>query len=287
MIKEKNFDISVIILTWNSENYINNCISSIFEDAYFSSISLEVVVVDNCSRDKTLEILQDLQKVYPFLYIINLDKNYGTTFSRNIALKKCSGEYILIIDSDTEIKSGALAELINTFENNERIGIVAPRLLYPDGSIQPSFKKIPTATVKLLKVMPIKKLNEIGTRLELYNEKFYKEDFKDFFEPDYCISACWMVSRKAFDEVGLFDEHIFYAPEDVDYCLRMWLKGWKVVYNPKAEVIHYAQRVSHKNLKMTLVHAKGLFYYFMKYHYFFSRKNLYRKISFRNLGREW
>lgn len=271
--------LSTVILTWNSEKYIERCVRSVFEDAANSMLNVEVYAVDNASKDKTLEILDRLQGMYPTLRVIKLDRNYGTTVSRNTALEKCSGEYVLIIDSDTEIKSGALAELINTFSKKEQIGIVAPRLLNPDGSAQSSFKKIPTATVKLLKGLPIKKLNDIGTRLELYDEKFYKEGFKDFFEPDYCISACWMVNRNAINEVGLFDEHVFYAPEDVDYCLRMWLKGWHVVYNPKAEVVHYAQRVSHKSFRMTLLHTEGLVYYFLKYRYLFSLNKIYGKIK--------
>ncbi len=277
--RTKRENLSSVILTWNSEKYIERCIRSVFEDAANSMLNVEMYVVDNASKDKTLEILDRLQKDYPLLQVIKLDRNYGTTVSRNTALKRCSGGYVLILDSDTEVKSGALAELIDTFDKKERIGIVAPRLLYPDGRVQPSFKKIPTVTVKFLKGVPIKRLNDIGTSLELYDEKFYKGDFKDFFEPDYCISACWMVNRNAINEVGLLDEHIFYAPEDVDCCLRMWLKGWHIVYNPKAEVVHYAQRISHKSFRMTLLHAEGLAYYFCKYRYFFSRNRIYGKIK--------
>ena len=87
-----------------------------------------------------------------------------------------------------------------------------------------------------------------------------------------------MVDRKAIRKVGLLDEHIFYAPEDVDYCLRMWLNGYKVVYNPTAEVIHYTQRVSHKSKKLAILHAEGLLYYFWKYKYLFSKRRIYNKI---------
>jgi GT2 family glycosyltransferase len=90
------------------------------------------------------------------------------------------------------------------------------------------------------------------------------------------------VRRKALDEVGLFDERIFYSPEDVDLCTRMWLKGWRVIYNPDATVIHYTQRLSKRSFRIALSHTKGLFYYFTKYGYWFKREKLYEK--FRNLN---
>lgn len=271
-------DISAVILTWNSEKYIEKCLTSLFKDAMNSNISLAVHVVDNGSTDKTLDILRDLHLKYSGFEVIELDRNYGTTHSRNIAIAKSESDYVLILDSDTEVKPGALKILIDTFSKVKNAGIVAPRLLYPDGSIQPSFKKIPTATIKLFKGLPLKKLNDIGVSMELYDKKYYEPEFKELFEPEYCISACWMVDRKAIRKVGLLDEHIFYAPEDVDYCLRMWLNGYKVIYNPTAEVIHYTQRVSHKSKKLAILHVEGLLYYFWKYKYLFSKRRIYNKI---------
>ena len=81
------------------------------------------------------------------------------------------------------------------------------------------------------------------------------------------------------NDIGLFDENIFYAPEDVDYCLRMWLKGWKVIYNPLASVIHHTQRRSYKDPKIAWEHLKGLFYFFQKYNYWFNREKIYKKIK--------
>ena len=271
--------IDFVILTWNSENYIVRCIDSIFADAKNSNLEIEVFVVDNGSVDKTVETLKVLQRKYSGINIIALNKNYGTTISRNIALRKIKGDYILILDSDTEVKKGCLSELITTIESDDKIGIVSPRLFYSDGKIQYSCKKFPTLLVKLFKSLPISKINKIGELLELYEKDIYLPEYKRITEVDYCISAAWLIRREAFNEVGLLDENIFYAPEDVDYCLRMWLNGWKVIYDPKASVVHYTQRISHKNFRMALVHAKGLFYYFLKYKYLFSRKRIYNQIK--------
>jgi hypothetical protein len=268
---------SVIILTWNSSKYIKKCLESIYEN--IKDVSFEVIVVDNGSSDGTQDILKDYSDTKPNFEAIYLTKNYGTTVPRNLAIKKSKGDLILILDSDTEIKEGAVEELIKTLKEDECAGIVAPRLLCGDDSVQPSCKKFPILTIKIFKYLPLRKVNVLGEKMELYTPQTYSKDFNDVIPVDYCISACWLVRRAALDKVGLFDENIFYAPEDVDLCLRMWLKGFKVLYDPKAEVVHHTQRLSKKNLRIALLHLKGLIYYFAKYRYLFSRERIYKEIK--------
>lgn len=271
-------ELSFIVLTWNSEKYVETCIRSVFKDAENCNLKVEVYAVDNGSKDKTLEIIEGLRSSYGWANIMKLGRNCGTTVSRNIVIQKCKANYIFILDSDTEVKEGALKELIRVLNSDTKIGIVAPRLLYWDGTVQPSCKKFPTVFVKLFKGLPIGFLNKVGEKLELYDKEVYSKEFKNSIEVDYCISAAWMIRREAIEDVGLLDENIFYSPEDVDYCLRMWLKGWKVVYAPKAEIVHHTQRISHTSFKMALLHAEGLIYYFLKHRYLFSRKKIYTKI---------
>jgi len=271
--------ISTVILTWNSARYIERCLRTLTADAHRAGIKLEIFVVDGGSTDGTTEILSQLAKEIPELQIILLGKNLGTTVSRNIAIKKSRGEYVLILDSDTEILPGALGILCQALKEAPRAGIAAPRLLYPDGSVQPPCKRFPTAPLKVCKFMPFSRLQRLGEAAELYPRELYSKDFKEILRVDHCISACWLVRREAIEEVGLLDERIFYAPEDVDYCLRMWLNGWEVLYVPTAEVVHHTQRRSHRSMRMAWVHAKGLFYYFRKHRYWLSRKNLYHRIK--------
>ncbi len=269
--------ISAVVLTWNSAQYIEKCLRSLAADAREARI--EIFVVDGGSTDGTLDILSQLVTEISSLRTIQLGKNLGTAASRNIAIRKSRGEYILILDSDTELLPGALKTLCKALEEAPRAGIAGPRLLYPDGSIQPSCKRFPTSLLKICKSMPFSWLQRLGEAAELYPRELYSKDFKAVLRVDHCISACWLVRREAIETVGLFDERIFYAPEDVDYCLRMWLNGWEVLYVPSAEVVHHTQRRSHKSLRMAWVHAKGLFYYFRKHRYWLSRRSLYHRIS--------
>jgi hypothetical protein len=271
--------LSVIILTKDSEIYIEKCLNSLFLDIRKSGEETKVNVIDNGSKDKTLVILDRLKKKFPNLNVIKLGKNFGTTVSRNIGIRQDNSDNVLILDSDTEVQPGTIKTLIEVIKRNNEIGIAAPRLFYTDGSVQFSSKKFPTLKVKICKLLPFQWAKNRAESDELYESAVYSKDFDQIIEVDYCISAAWMVNRRAIEDVGLLDEKIFYSPEDVDYCVRMWLKAWKVMYIPSASVIHHTQRESYKKLRAALNHIKGLFYFFNKYGYWFNRKKLYSKIQ--------
>lgn len=278
MHSKLNKEISLIILTWNSENYIKKCAESLLNELNGFNELYEIFIIDGGSQDLTLKILDELSSKNHNIQVIKLEKNFGTTISRNIGIRKSIGKYIFILDSDTEIKAGTVKILIDTINKGGKIGIVAPRLFYPDGLIQASCKRFPTIKTKIYKYMPFYATRNIAEKDELY-DKIYEKENKQITEVDYCISAAWMVNREAIDDIGFFDENIFYAPEDVDYCLRMWLKGWKVIYNPLASVVHHTQRKSYKDFKIAWQHLKGLLYYFRKYNYWFNRKKIYKRIK--------
>ena len=269
--------ISVVILTWNSEKYIEKCINSLVRDLDFRRAPNEIIVIDNGSNDNTLDIIAKLRQKYDRLIVIKLKKNIGTTISRNKGIKKSRGEYLLFLDSDTEVKRGAIHHLMNTLNKDERVGIVAPRLFYADGTIQYSCKRFPVLHLKLCKYLPVNGLRRMAEKKEIYANILKSNNVKAK-EVDYCISAAWLVKREAMEEIGLFDERIFYSPEDVDYCLRMKLQDWKVIYNPLAGVVHHTQRKSYHDIKIACSHFKGLLYYFKKYHYWFDREKIYHRI---------
>lgn len=267
--------ISAVILTWNSDRYISKCLDSLITEFKNNQLKVEILVVDNGSTDKTLEIL-DEYIVRGQIKLISLDKNTGTTYSRNLAIREARGDFVLILDSDTRVKPGAIKKLLEGLNKDKQIGVIAPRLFYGDGSLQLSFKKFPTIQGKLLKAIPLEWAQKLASKLELYDPRYVSKKLNDV---DYCISACWLLPKRVIDEVGLLDERIFYAPEDVDYCLRVWLAGYRVVYCPSAEVVHHTQRVSYKDKRFAMSHLGGLFYFFNKHRYWFSRRGIYSRID--------
>jgi len=262
-------DISFVILTWNSEKYISRCLNALLKDLSQCGLTYEIFIVDNGSCDGTVDTLRSYQSTYPEqIYPIFLDRNHGTTYSRNIALKKARGNYISVIDSDVEIVSaGTIKNLIESLGNDDKIGLISPKLLYADGSLQKSTDNFPTIFNKILRYFFLKTIEK--------NEN-NQEGRHETMAVDYAISAMWVLKKEVLKKVGYFDEKIFYAPEDVDYCLRVWLSGYKVFYNPQVKVVHHTQEISRqfKMSGMTMLHIKGLMYYFWKHKYVFRRPNV-------------
>ncbi len=265
--------VSLVILTWNSESFIKRCVESFANSFWEQGVCAEFIIVDNGSNDNTANVVEkEIQPALPDccdLFWVSLKMNLGTTISRNKGIEKSNGDIVVICDSDTEFLQGDWQSVISYLENNHEIGIVAPSLFYGDGSIQPSVKKFPTLLDKL------RKLPKIFLNLPMKNTDFYEA----FPWPrptfvDSAISACWVLTKKTIDKVGLLDEKIFYSPEDLDYCLRIWEGGQKVVFYPEMKITHHTQQISHRKpfSRQAITHLSGLVYYFFKHRYCFFRK---------------
>jgi GT2 family glycosyltransferase len=257
-------DISVVIITWNSQEYIDLCMNSLFKSLYASDYSFEVFVVDNGSTDDTKNKLNFFKNEHAdTMSMFFLKQNMGTTYSRNIAIQKIKGNYVIILDSDVYINSAAVHELVSLLKKDKSIGIAVPKLLYPDGRIQKSTDVFPTIFSKAKRFFFLKQIEKKMHPAE--------NDLKPAYV-DYAISAFWAVRTELFEKIGLFDENIFYAPEDVDFCLRTWQAGYKIIYDPHVHCIHHTQEISRGFTfnRSKIEHIKGLMYYFRKHHYLFN-----------------
>lgn len=258
--------IAFVMLAWNSEAYLDDCLKSVLG---IGNLCAEVWVVDNGSSDRTPEILSSFKDMDSRVHVLTLRENVGTTVSRNMAIKSVSKEisYICILDSDTVVNADAFHLMVKTLETDSSIGVIGPTLLSPSGEEQFSGRELPTAGIKLRKACPIPAVQNKGAELEQPHTPIV-DGLQDV---GYLISACWLVPREIFDVVGFLDEKIFYAPEDVDFCLRVWKSGKRVVRCFDAQVIHVYQRLSHKKIfsKTNLEHIKGLIHYFLKHRYLF------------------
>jgi GT2 family glycosyltransferase len=254
-------DISVVSLTWNSAKYVDRFLESLTGALEVGGFDYEVFVIDNGSADGTSDTLKRWAARNPRIKPILLSKNTGTTFSRNIGILSSTGRYIAIMDSDMEVPPDAFIKWVKGFEEipSDKVGIVAPKLLYPDGSLQISARRFPTIASKVARLFDIRWLIERADVWSGVNEG-------KIVPVPYAISAAWLVNRNAVRDIGLLDERIFYAPEDAEYCTRMWSKGWEVWYYPKAEIIHHTQRITKKKplSLMGLKHIIGLLYYWIK-----------------------
>lgn len=265
--------IGFIVLSWNSEKYIKQCLDAIFCLKDYIS---HVVVIDNGSADLSTRIIDSVDTLGNMLHIICHDTNLGTTKTRNEGiryLKQYNPDYYCFLDSDAVINQDAITKLIDTLDSDKSYGLAGPSMILENGELQLSARRFPTLIDKSLKVFPLKSLERLAEYVEGQGCTF---DLKGRCLVDYMLSACWLVRPEVFDKAGLFDENIFYAPEDAEFCIRVWKAGYKVVYQKEAVVLHYWQRLSKKKVisKMNLEHIKGLLYMFSKHHYCFSGKSL-------------
>lgn len=264
--------VSAVILSFNSARYIETCIRSLAAALATAAEPDEIWVVENGSTDGSVELLRRLEQEFAELRVIYCAHNTGTTVSRNMALRRARGRYIAIIDSDIEVHSSAAIDtLIGVLDREPRCGIAAPRLTFPDGRPQLSTDTFPTIGRKLHRFAGLRRI-ESTIRPPAPNE----------LRPvDYAISAFWAMRREMLDRVGYFDERIFYSPEDVDYCLRVWQAGYMVLHVGAAEAIHDTQEISRRFVRpgFMLRHGKGLIYLFYKNRYGFGLRRLYRRLG--------
>lgn len=261
--------VSIVSLTWNSARFVPPLLATLERDVEESGVPTEIIVVDNGSRDDTLRLLGEFQDRHDYLRVVPLSRNQGTTAPRNIGIRMAQGEYIFILDSDTEIPPGTLRGLVEGVEripNQRNLGILHPRLVYPDGEFQESARRFPTLLTKVYRLLRMEQQRAADESVD--------EVLAGHITPvDYAISAAWFIPRRTFDRVGLLDERIFYSPEDVEFCARCWKHGLEVWYYPEVEIVHNCQRITSKKplSKMGLSHAKGLARYWWEYGSFLNR----------------
>jgi GT2 family glycosyltransferase len=218
-------EISVIIVSYNVKAYLQPCIKSVLQQ---NGISPEVVVVDNNSTDGTVEMLQ---QNFPSVKLIKNITNKGFSGANNQGIKASRGQYILLLNPDTEIKQNdCLQRLSRSIENNKD-GIVAPCLLNSDGSYQHSYWNISGIKELLYETFYMHKAGRVKA----------KPQGPLFVEA--ASGAALLMERTLVEKIGLLDENMFWM-EDTDFCYRVREAGGKVLYNPEEEIIHHGGKSS-------------------------------------------
>jgi GT2 family glycosyltransferase len=260
--------ISAVVLSFNSARHLDRCLTALVAALGDRDGTGEIFVVENGSTDGSADILRRFERMHPgFVRGIYNDENRGTTASRNQALRRAAGRYVLVLDSDVVVAPGTLEPLLARLDADPTIGLLAPRLTYPDGRLQLSTDTFPTVARKLQRLVALRQIEAAAPPPA------------GPVEVDYAVAAFWLLRRAVVDEVGLLDEAIFYSPEDVDYCLRIWAAGYRIVYDPTVSAVHDAQERSRRIelSRFAFGHVGGLLYLFRKHRYMFSRRGLYRR----------
>jgi len=253
-------DISIVIISWRMKSMLSELLKSI--KANTNGISYELIIVDNNSQDGTSEMIE---AEYQDAILIKNSENLGVAPARNQAFKIAKGRYIITLDADMLFIDNSLMKLVEFMDKTPEAGLCGAKLIFPDGRVQPSGRRFPTVLSFILRRLDF--IAFVRYSKTLRRHEMAEWDRSNTRQVDYVIGACQCIRREAMEEVGFLDERIFYGPEDIDYCLRMYKKRWQVHYYPFTSIIHYEQRITKKIFfsKLTFLHFRAVIYFFWKY----------------------
>ncbi len=253
-------ELSVIIVSWNVKNLLKKCLESIFK--YQGNIALEIIVADNASKDGTVEMIK---KEFPQVELIPNASNLGFAAANNQGILKSSGDFLLILNPDTEIIKDSLTKILEFMKKNYQIGITGCKHLNPDWTIQPSVRRFPTFWPLFFIITKIAKIFPNIPVVYHYLAKNF--DYKISQPVDQVAGSCMLLRKQTIDEIGLFDENFFIWFEEVDLCQRAKAAGWQVWYNHNAEIIHHGGQSFSQELAWKKQHLflKSAWYYLKKH----------------------
>ncbi|MAF13287.1 MAG: hypothetical protein CMI53_00130 [Parcubacteria group bacterium] len=256
--------ISIVIVSWKVKDLLNKCLTSIF--TYQQNLDLEVIVIDNNSNDGTVDMVKNN---FPKVLLIKNKKNIGFAKANNLGIAKANGNYILVLNPDTEILKNTIQEMVSFMDKNPQAGIVGPKHLNPDKTIQPSVRRFPSLLavflilIKLPKVLNLKSVNKfLATDVDYNNTQ----------PVDQVAGSFMFIRQEVLAKIGNFDEKFFIWFEDVDLCKRAKSADWQIWYNNKSQIIHYGGQSFKQRLtvKKQLLFFKSAWYYFKKHGFIYK-----------------
>lgn len=231
-------ELSLIIVSFQVRELLEGCLASLARVPTFSA--LEIIVVDNASTDGTLPMMREK---FPYVQVIRNTENVGFSFANNQGLQIAQGRYWMLLNPDTEIRSGdpdPFSLLVSFMDSHPRAGACGASLFYPDGTRQHSAFRFPTLKQVYMDLFPVHwRLRESG-----WNGRypFAKYERGEPFQIDHPLGAALLVRPQAMNQVGLLDRDFFMYAEEVELCMRLKRAGWEIWCVPGARIVHHEGR---------------------------------------------
>jgi GT2 family glycosyltransferase len=259
-------DISVVILSWNDREHLDGLLKSLANST--KTRSLEIIVVDNASTDGSPELVE---AGFPNVRLIKNKENLGFPKGNNVGVRASRGKYVYLLNSDIKVLDGCMDALADFFDQNPKVGMVGPKILNRDLTHQSSCRSFPTLWNNFCSASGLAKAFAGSRFFSGEHMKYFKGD--RLMDVDVLVGCFWAVRRAAIDEFGLLDEGFFIYAEDVDWCKRCWKAGWRVVFFPGAQAIHYqgASTTKKDPMRFALTQQRSVLRYWKKHHGAFGR----------------
>lgn len=270
--------LSIIIVNYNTYALTKQTIDSVLEKKL--PFEYEIMLVDNASMDDSMVKLQEdyAEIIQEGLLRITLnDANLGFAKANNIGIRKSTGEYVLLLNSDTYVVEECLQKCMGYIEGHDsaqqllpeqdrehKIGALGCKVILPDGTLDHACKRgFPTPKASLYYFLKLHRKDKI--KYGLYDALHLDED--EIGEVDCLMGAFMLMPRAVLDEVGLLDEDFFMYGEDIDLCYRIKEGGYKILYYPEASIIHYKGGSSKKRRTKVIYDFHNAMWIFYKKHY--------------------
>jgi GT2 family glycosyltransferase len=250
-------------LNYNRADLLVDCLESIYRHP--PRCTLDVWVVDNASSDGSVDVVR---KRFPQVHVLASSHNGGFAYGNNLALRRIVGqeghdsaatyyppataddpasttspEYTMLLNNDTIVPEGSLDGLVDYLEQHHDVGVVGPKLILPDGSLDLACRRsFPTPAVSFYRMMGLARLFPHSPRFARYNLTYLHPDMET--EVDAVVGACMLLRTSVIREVGLLDEQFFMYGEDLDWAYRIKQYGWRIFYYPSVHVLHYKRAAS-------------------------------------------
>jgi hypothetical protein len=258
-------DLTIIIVSWNTSGLLSQCLSSIYETG--SRFAFEVIVVDNGSTDDSVSMVEER---FPAVKLIRNDRNLGFARANNQGLEAGSSRYFMLLNSDTIMLPGVIDTLIEVADQNPNVGIVGPKLLNMNGSLQESWASFPSFLSEVLG--------------QNFRHRRPVHDIPNTFDVDWIMGACMLVSSEMLKDVGKLDEDYFFYSEETDWCFRIKKQNWKIWYTTDTSIYHLGGGSTQRGSVIQLVRLyQGKLLYFKKNHGNFARTLLRFGLALSNM----
>lgn len=254
-------DTSIIIVNYNTPQLTLDCLDSVY--ASNTSYSYEVIVVDNASRDDSV---QAIREAYPQVHLIANKDNTGFAFANNQGMKVAKGRYILLLNSDTVIQLDTLQIMVGFMDRYPEMGASGCKVILPDGSLDKACKRgFPTPSASFYYAFGISRLFPDRPKFNQYQLGHLSPD--DEYPVDCLVGAFMLVRRETIEQVGGLDETFFMYGEDIDWCYRIKEAGWGIFYYPRTYIVHYkGGSARRKPLKITYEFHRAMWVFHRKHY---------------------
>jgi len=252
--------LSIIIVNYNTRDYLEACLDSIRQQ---STLPYEIIVVDNGSTDGSLALLEQISDIQ----LISNPANDGFAKANNLGIKVARGYFIALLNPDTELNNDAFKHLATVLEKQPDAGAAGPKVFNTDGSLQTSARRFPSLTTSLF--------GRTALLTKLFpNNPFSQKESKGITDQtdtatnvDWISGACMLVKKNVIEKAGFLDEDFFMYWEDADWCKRIHEKGFRILWHPDAKIVHHVGQSSKGlNLKSIVMFNKSAYHYYKKHY---------------------